>query len=135
MQYRSGYSKLINIASPNDYIKVIKVFQRLLHRCVIPENIQSMQQRLDHLITWILEHPAAENEEEEREERERLALQRTEETARAQRVQQESSQTSAANEFLSLLGEVKINKRRGRVGRGGERRAQLSYLLILAGFF
>ena len=79
---------------------------------MIPNDVQGVQ-RLDHIITWILDHPDAVAEEAERraqearEEVAREARRRAEEEARREemnRNQQQQSQTTAAQEFLSSFG-------------------------------
>lgn len=80
-----------------------------LHRCDIPADIHSMQQRLDLILTWIFENPNAVIEEAERIETERLQQEerlREAELCRQEeieRLRQQSDQSSAAQDFLSSI--------------------------------
>ena len=76
-----------------------------IHRCDIPVDVTEPQQRLDLILTWIFEHPNALQEEEVRIQAE-LAAQQERERIEREREIQESSQTSAAQQFLSSIGEV-----------------------------
>ena len=76
-----------------------------IHRCDIPVDVTEPQQRLDLILTWIFEHPNALQEEEVRIQAE-LAAQQEKERIEREREIQESSQTSAAQQFLSYIGEV-----------------------------
>ena len=85
-----------------------EVVEIACRRCEIPADVGEAQQRLDLVITWILEHPDAMVEEEQRLETERI---REEERDRAERERREqlSSQVNAAEQFLQAIGEVCVS--------------------------
>ena len=62
------------------------------------------------LITWVIEHPDAVSEEEARLDQVQVADTQAEESRQQEEEQQqrEANQNAAANEFLSLFGEVGI---------------------------
>ena len=74
-------------------------------RCEIPDDVTEPQQKIDLIITWILEHPDAIEDEEQRLERERIQQEDNERDERTRR-EQLSSQVNAAEQFLQAIGEV-----------------------------
>ena len=74
----------------------------IFHRCNFPDDVQSVQQRADVLVNWILEHPEAENEEERE-----IECQLSPETNKVQ----QTNQTQTADEILSIFEKVRMNKR------------------------
>ena len=69
-------------------------------RCEIPANT-SEQAQMNLLVTWIIDNPDAVLEEESRQD-----VSQPDTHVEEERQQQEATQTAAANEFLSLFGEV-----------------------------
>ncbi len=65
------------------------------------------QARMNLVITWIIENPDAVSEEEARLDQVQQDTEAEEAQQREEeRQQREANQTAAANEFLSLFGEV-----------------------------
>ena len=77
-----------------------------IHRCEIPSDVTGIQQRLDVILNWILEHPNAVNEEyarreaEEQLEEERKREEELRKQQEIEQAQQQSNQMSAAEKFL-----------------------------------
>lgn len=86
-----------------------EVVQIACRRCNIPPDVREPQQRVDLIITWILENDNAVREEEDRLEEERRQREEREREERL-RVEQLSSQDNAAQEFLEAIGEVSYHK-------------------------
>ena len=82
-----------------------EVVEIACRRCEMPADDGGVQQRLDLIVTWLLEHPNAMEEEERRLEQERVEQEERDREER-ERQQQESSQLTAAQQFLQAIGEV-----------------------------